>query len=438
MKIDRILPGYAAIDIGQETVFVACHGVEQARPFGTFSADFEALATYLKEHHIRQVAMEATGVYWIPLHDLLQARGFEVIMFNGAAARNMPGRKSDVADCQWHAMLHSHGLLVPGFIPPAEIRELRSFYRLREDQIGLASMHIQHMQKALDLMNVRLHNVISQIHGVSGLRVIRAILEGERDPVALSALCDAQILKSKQKEVIESLRGHWQAHHLFALRQGLEGYEFCLRQAAACDRQIEALLERINAGQPPQIPTGGTKKVRHNAPQIERLHQHLLTLTQGRDATVLPGITPLGFMKLLGETGRDLGAHWRTEKHFTSWLGLAPNCHQSGKRRRRVPRKKTVAGQIFREAVMSLAKSKYLALGTAYRNLRQRRGAPIAVTAIARKLAVLYYNLMTKGLHYVEKGIAAYEEKVRQQRIKSLQKAARRMGFTLSPTVPAT
>lgn len=438
MKINRILPGYAAIDIGQESVFVACHGADQPRAFGTFTAEFETLATYLQEHRIEKVAMEATGVYWIPLHDLLQARGFEVIMFNGAGARNMPGRKSDVADCQWHAMLHSHGLLVPGFVPPAEIRQLRGFYRLREDQIGLAAMHIQHMQKALDLMNVRLHTVISQIHGVSGLRVIRAILEGERDPVTLSALCDAQILKTKRAQVIQSLEGHWQEHHLFALRQGLEGYEFCLRQAAACDAQIETLLQRINQDQPPQNPSGKTKPIRHNAPQIEGLHQHLLTMTQGRDATVLPGITPLGFLKLLGETGRDLSAHWRTEKHFTAWLGLAPNCHQSGKRRRRVPRKKTVAGQIFREAVLSLAKSKYLALGAAYRRLKQRRGAPIAVTAIARKLAVLYYHLMTKGIHYVERGIAAYEERFRQQKINSLQKAARNLGFTLTQSVPAT
>lgn len=434
MKIDRILPGYAAIDIGKEEIFIACHGADQVRGFGTFSADFEAAAAYLKEHGIQKVAMEATGVYWIPLHDLLQARGFEVTMFNGANARNMPGRKSDVADCQWHAMLHSHGLLVPGFIPPEDIRQLRCFYRLREDHIGLAAMHTQHMQRALDLMNVRLHHVISQIHGVSGLRVIRAILDGERSPQALAALCDVQILKKKREEVLKSLEGQWQEHHIFALRQGLEGYEFCLAQAAACDAKIEELLKRINQNRTPQSPRQGAKKVRHNAPQIDGLHQHLITMTQGRDATVLPGISPLGFMKLLAETGCDLGAHWITEKHFTSWAGLAPNSNQSGKRRRRVPRKKTVAGQIFREAVLSLAKSKHLALGAAYRRLKHLRGAAVAATAIARKLAVLYYNLMTKGLQYVEKGIAAYEEKYRMQRLKALQKSAAALGFELKAT----
>jgi transposase len=435
MKIDRILPGYAAIDIGQEAIFIACHGNEGAKEFGTFSADFEAAAIYLREHGITQVAMEATGVYWIPLHDLLEQRGFRVTMFNGATARNMPGRKSDVADCQWHAMLHSFGLLGPGYVPPEEIRQLRCIYRLREDHIGLGAMHIQHMQKALDFMNVRLHVVISQLHGVSGLRVIRAILGGERRPEALCELCDRQILKAKRAEVLKSLQGTWQDHHLFALRLALEGYEFCQAQAAACDRKIQQLLEKINQGQPPIEPPPGAKRARHNAPQIENLHSHLLTMTQGRDATVLPGITPLGFMKLLGETGRDLARHWPTDKHFSSWLGLAPNKHQSGRRQKRVPRKKTVAGQIFREAVLSLTKSKYLALGAAYRRLKQRKGAPIAITAIARKLATLYYNLMTKGLHYVEEGLEAYEAKYHQYRLKGLQRAARDLGLTL---VPAT
>jgi len=356
-------------------------------------------------------------------------------VFNGAHARNMPGRKSDVQDCQWHAMLHSFGLLVPCFIPTEEVRQLRCFYRLREDHIGIAASHIQHMQRALDLMNVRLHVVLSQLHGVSGLRVIRAILAGERDPEVLSALCDAQILKHKRAQVVESLRGHWQDHHLFALRQALEGYEFCQAQARACDGQIAALLERINRTQPPQKPEAGRKikTVRHNAPVIENLHGQLITMTGGRDATKLPGISPLGFMKLLGETGPDLSA-WPTEKHFTSWAGLAPGSNQSGRRRKRVRRKKTVVGQIFREAVLSIAKSKHLALGAAYRRLRKHRGAAIAVTAIARKLAELYYRLMTKGLDYVEEGIARYEERYRRQTMRYLQKTAESFGFTLTPT----
>ena len=431
--IATIHPGYGAIDIGQEKIFVACAGTAEVRSFGTCRADLEVAAAYLQERGVSKVAMEATGVYWIPIHDLLESKKLAVTVFNGAHARNMPGRKSDVQDCQWHAMLHSHGLLVPCFIPPEEVRQLRCFYRLREDHLGIAASHVQHLQRALDLMNVRLHVVISQIHGVSGMRVIRAILEGERDAEALSKLCDAQILKTKRAEVIKSLQGHWQEHHLFALRQAVEGYEFCQQQAQACDRQIAALLERINRDRPPQAPEEGRKikTVRHNAPQIEGLHRHLITMTGGRDATKLPGISPLGFMKLLGETGPDLSA-WPTEKHFTSWAGLAPGSNQSGRRRKRVARKKTVVGQIFREAVLSIAKSKHLALGAAYRRLRSHRGAPIAVTAIARKLAELYYRLMTKGLDYLEEGLQRYEEKYRQQTLRHLQKTAQTFGFTLT------
>jgi transposase len=432
--IETIHPGYGAIDIGQEKIFVACGETVEVRSFQTFSADLEVAAAYLKERGVRRVAMEATGVYWIPLHDLLQAKGLEVTVFNGAHARNMPGRKSDVQDCQWHAMLHSHGLLVSCFIPTEEIRQLRCFYRLREDHLSIAGAHIQHMQRALDLMNIRLHVVISQLHGVSGLRVIRAILEGERDPEVLSALCDAQILKRKREQVIKSLQGQWQDHHLFALRQALEAYEFCLQQVRDCDKQIEALLQRINRDLPPQTPEAGRKiKVtRHNAPEIDNLHGQLLTMCGGRDATKLPGIGPLGFMKLIGETGTDL-KKFPTEKHFSSWAGSAPGSNRSGKRAGRVRRKKTVVGQIFREAVLSIAKSKHLALGAAYRKLRARRGAAIAVTAIARKLAVLYYRLMTKGLDYVEEGIKRYEERHRERTMRFLKKTAETYGFTLTP-----
>lgn len=431
--IDRILPGYGAIDIGQEKIFVACSGAEEVRSFSTFSADLEVAAEYLVQRGISHVAMEATGVYWIPLHDLLERKGIAVTVFNGAHARNMPGRKSDVQDCQWHGMLHSHGLLVPCFIPTEEIRQLRCYYRLREDHLSIAAEHIQHMQRALDLMNVRLHVVLSQIHGVSGLRVIKAILAGERDPEALSALCAAQILKHKKAAVIKSLQGHWQEHHLFALRQALESYEFCLRQMAACDKEIEALLQQVTKDKPPQAPEPGRKikVVRHNAPRIDQLHRLLITLSGGTDATKLPGISPLGFMKLLGEIGTDL-SRWPSVKHFTSWLGLSPGRSQSGKKHKRIPRKKTVAGQIFREAVLSITKSKHLALGAAYRRLRAKKGNAVAIVAIARKLAVLYYNLFTKGLDYVEDGVQRYEEKYRQQTLRYLEKTAKAFGFVLT------
>jgi hypothetical protein len=250
----------------------------------------------------------------------------------------------------------------------------------------------------------------------------------------LSELCDGQILKTKRAEVIKSLQGHWQDHHLFTLRQALESYEFCRRQMAACDEQIEALLQRVTKDKPPQVPPPGqkVKVVRHNAPQIDQLHRLLITVTDGVDPSRLPGISPLGFMKLLGEIGTDL-SRWQSEKHFTSWLGLSPASARSGKRNKRLKRKKTVAGQIFREAVMSIAKSKHLALGSNYRRLKARKGPAIAVVAIARKLAVLYYNLFTKGLDYVEEGVKRYEERYRQQTLRYLEKSAKAFGFSLTP-----
>jgi len=431
--IDTILPGFAALDLGATKIYAATAQMP-VKSFGTFTIELRALCAWLKQNKVHSVAMEATGVYWIPVHDLLQAEGFTATLFHGAHARNLPGRKSDVSDCQWHAMLHSHGLLRACFIPPEPIRKLRSFYRLREDHLAMAGAHLAHMQRALDLMNVGLHHVLSQLHGVSGLRVIDAILAGEREPAVLAALCAAQVLNKKKAEVLKSLEGDWQEHHLFALRQALEAYRFYQGQIAACDGQIETLLRALNAERAPQAAKPGQKIkiVRHNAPAITNLHGELLTLAGGCDATLIPGISPLSWMKLTGEVGTDLSA-FADEHHFAAWAGLVPQRHQSGKRRRRQPRPKTKVGQIFREAVMSLAKSKHLALGGFYRRIKGRRGAAVAVVATARKLAVLFYRAMTRGLEYVEHGLAQYEADYRAQSERHLRKMAARLGFTLEP-----
>ena len=433
LMIDQILPGFAALDLGATKIFAAACGTP-VKTFGTFTADVHALGAWLKEHKVHSVAMEATGVYWIPVHDILSAAGLQVLVFHGAHARNLPGRKSDVSDCQWHAMLYSHGLLKGCFVLEESFRKLRSFYRLREDHLGSAATHVLHMQRALDLMNVRLHHVLSQLHGVSGLRVIDAILAGQRDPRVLAMLCDVQVLKKKKAEVIKSLEGDWQEHHLFALRQAVELYRIFQSKVADCDAQIETVLKTLNTERPPQQPKPGQKIkiVRHNAPAIDNLHGQLLTLFGGRDATVLPGISPLGWMKLAGEAGIDL-SHFKDERHFASWAALSPQQHQSGRRRRRCYRGKTLIGQIFREAAMSLAKSKHLALGAFYRRIKGRRGAAVAIVATARKLAVLYYLAMTRGLAYVERGLEQYEADYRKQCERSLRKMANRMGFTVQP-----
>jgi len=436
--IDTILSGYAAIDLGNEKLFVAVPN-GPVRSFGGFTSDLRLLAAWLKENDVHSVAMEATGVIWINPHDALEKAGFKVMLFHGNHARNLPGRKTDVQDCQWHAMLYSHGLLKPCFVPTERIRELRSFCRLRDDHLEMAGAHIQHMQRALDLLNVRVHNVISQIHGVSGLRIVEAILAGQRDPIQLAALCDRRILSKKEKEVLASLEGNWQEHHLFALKQAYEGYRFYQQQIAECDKQMEKTLQTMNAGKEP-IPRVKGRKVkvtRHNAPLVGNLYGELYTACGGHDAQLLPAIGPLSWLKLTAELGTDL-SHWSSEKHFTAWLGLSPGRSQSGKRRRRIARRKTRAGQIFREAVMSLAGSKDCVLGDFYRRIRAKRGAPVAIVATARKLAELYWRVMVKGIEYVEQGLEEYAKRMREQSERLLRKKAAKMGFSLQPIQPST
>jgi transposase len=380
--------------------------------------------------------MEATGVYWMPLYDALQQAGLQVTLFNGAHARNLPGRKSDVQDCEWHAMLHSHGLLQPCFVTPESMRPLRTYSRRREELVGQAAESIQQMQRACDEMNVRLHQVISQLHGVSGLRVIDAILEGVRDPRALLALCDLRIRRRKEKEVLASLEGTWHEHHLFELQQARASYHFCQEQIAECDRQIAAALAKLNAACPPEPLADKAKPMRHNVPQVENLYGHLLRLAGGRDAQAAAGLSAHSWLKLTAELGPDL-RHWKTEKHFTAWLGLAPAKAQSGRRCRRLRRRRTRVGQIFRECALSLAASKHCALGAFYRRLKAKRGTAVAIVAAARKLAVMYWQIMVKGVAYVEEGVAKYQARFQAQRERYLQKLATELGYTLART-PAT
>jgi len=432
-SLHRIAPGFAALDIGAEKLFVAT-AQGPVRAFASTTPEVRALCLFLQEQGVRHIALEATGVYWMPLYDALQGAGLEPLLFNGAHARNLPGRKSDVQDCEWHAMLHSHGLLQPCFVAPEALRPLRTYTRLRQSHVEQGAEHILHMQRALDQMNLRLHGVISQLQGVSGLRIIDAILAGVREPQALLALCDVRIQRRKAAAVLASLEGHWQEHHLFELRQARAAYAFCQEQIARCDAQITAALATLNAHRPPPAaPTDARqiKPMRHNAPQVPALHRQLQTLCGGHDAQLLPGLSAHSWLKLAAELGPDL-SHWRTEKHFSAWCGLAPGSAQSGKRRRRLPRRKTRVGQIFREAAMTLARTKDCALGAFYRRLRGKRGAPVAIVALARKLAVLYWRVLTKGLAYVEAGLRQYEAQQHAQQTAHLHRLAARLGYTLS------
>jgi transposase len=367
----------------------------------------------------------------------LEAAGLKVSMVNGKQTRNLPGRKTDMKDCQWGATLHAHGLLQAGFVPPAQIRRLQDYLRLRGDHLSCAAACVQHQQKALERMNVKLHDVISSLVGESGTRVIEAILAGEHDPQRLLALCDVQIRNKKAERVKESLRGTWAEEHLFALRQAVENWQHYQRQIAACDRQIEGVLRQMGgpdqpSEQPPKAKAG--KRAGVNAPQIDDLHQLLSRLCGGKDLTVLPAHTDYSLLQLIGEVGTDL-SQWPSEKHFTAWLGLAPGCKQSGKRKGSVHRKRNRAGRLFCMMARSLARSKNIALGGFFRRMMGRRGGLVATVALGRKLAALFWRVMVKGLDYAEAGLKAYEEQVLETKRRALGRLAKQLGRIVLPSL---
>ncbi len=434
-------PKAAAIDVGSEKLHVSIAG-DAPKVFGTFTGELEALRGWFQAQGVRTVAMEATGVYWLYLYEVLEAGGLGVIVVNGRHVQNVPGRKTDMADCQWLATLHAHGLLRGGFVPPADIRRLQDYQRLRSDHLIGAASQVQKMQQALERMNVKLHDVISDLTGVSGLKVVRAILKGERRPGELLALCDEQIQKKKAAAVKESLQGCWKAEQLFALRQALELWETYQQKIADCDRELGQLLEQL-AGSGPGANGSGSAPVRlapakapgKNAPAIERFQELLVRICGGRDASQIPGLSAYLVLQLISEVGTDMG-RWATEKHFVSWLGLAGGRKQSGKRKGSIKAHRNRAGRMFCAAARALAQSVDKALGGFYRRLRGRLGGLAANVALARKLALLFYRLLRYGLEYVDKGLKAYEAKVLETEARLLRKLARKQGFLLMPAAP--
>lgn len=432
-KVERIRKNAAGIDIGTEEFYVSTDG-EMIKVFKTFTYSIETLISYLKEQGTLTVAMEATGVLWVPLYDMLENAGFEVFLVNGAHARNVPGQKSDPFDCRWLQQLHTFGLLRASFIPLDHIRLLRNCIRLRNDHIQSASGYILQMQKAFELMNIKLHEVIDQLQGTSGMLIIKAILSGERNAEKLLSLCHITIRKNKKEQVLMSLKGNYKQEYLFLLQQALECYEFFQSKIKECDHQIEIYLKKITNNLP-EVESTQAKPARHNDIQIKDLHQMLVKLANGKNACQLPGISDKTFFELITETGIDLAAVWPTEKHFTSWAGLAPRKNQSGKMNRAKRRfnPKTRVGQIFRMMAFSISNSRNIALKGFYKRIKSRHGARVAMKALARKLAVLYYNFMTKGMEYVEQGIEQYEKKYKERVIKNLSKRAQEFGLVLSP-----
>jgi len=334
-------PLAALVDVGSEHMHVSVGG-NRPQVFGTVTSQLHALRDWLLAQGVRSVAMEATGVYWLPLYGVLENAGLDVRMVNGRQTRNLPGRKTDMTDSQWGATLHMHGLLHAGFVPPADIRRLQDYLRLRADHVAAAATCVQLMQKAFERMNIKLHDVISSLAGVSGLAVARAIVAGERSPEALVALCDVQIRRRKAQAVIEALRGTWADEHIFALAQALQSWDHYQKLIAECDARIATVLPPHDDTQPP-LPRS-TRRASVNAPDIAGLREILAQMCGGRDLTKLPALSSYGVLQLIGEVGTDLSA-WPTEKHFTAWTGLAPGSHDSGKRRKGVRRGRNRTGR---------------------------------------------------------------------------------------------
>lgn len=431
----KIRRNVAGIDIGAKKVFVSIEG-EEVKSFLTFTEDFELLCQYLLSKGIETVAMEATGVYWNILYELIEESGIEAWLVDGRQTKQVPGRKTDVKDCQWIQELHSHGLLNRCFVVKEDIKELRSFQRLREDHIRTASMHINHMQKALTEMNIRLKEVLSQIHGVSGIKIIKAILDGERDKYVLLNLCHTSIKNNKKEEVLKSLNGRYTKTGLFALKQAYDAYYFYQDRIAECDKETEKIIHKMSNDNSKEKQNPDVQKkrkpIRHNKPEVKDLGKHMVNIFSGKDATVISGITDYTWMQLLSEVGIDL-SRWPSEKHFTSWLGLSPGQHWSGKMKKgRKKKGNPKAGQIFRQIAQSLLNSKNLAIGVFGRRIRARKGPAIAIKAMARKVAEIYWRVMVKGIEYTELGIKYYEEKQLVYKQRTVERLAKELDIQLS------
>jgi len=433
-QLSTIHPDAAGIDIGStfHVVAVPRHRDEQpVRTFRTFSGDLHQLADWLHAVGITTVAMESTGVYWIPVFEILEARGFEVLLVNARDAKHVPGRKTDVNDAQWLQQLHQHGLLRGSFRPRDGVVRLRAYLRHRDRLIDYAASHIQHMQKALMQMNVQLHHAVADITGATGMRIIRAIVAGNHAPEQLAAYRDVRCHAS-EATIREALTGNYRPEHVFALRQALELYDFHQAKIAECDVEIEAVLRVLSEPMTPPdtpLPSARHTKKSPNEPRFDA--RPALFRLLGADLSQIHGFGPYTVLRLLAECGDDM-TKWPTVKHFTSWLSLAPANKISGGRllSSRTRRSSNRATTLLRTAAVNVGKTQ-TALGAFYRRLAARVGKAKAVTATARKLAILFYRALRFGLTYADPGAFAYEERYRQRVIHSLHRRAKSLGFTL-------
>jgi transposase len=438
--LQRVNPFAAGIDIGSCSHWVAVDpglSEQPVREFGAYTGDLQALADWLIDCGVVTVAMESTGVYWIPVFEVLRDRGLDVWLVDARATKQVAGRKSDVSDCQWIQQLHSYGLLKRAFIPEAAIATLRAYMRQRDRWVADAGRAIQHMQQALELMNVKLTEVVSDVTGATGMAIIDSILAGERDPERLSAHRHGRCRRSRE-EIARALHGSWRQEHLFALEQARDYYRYLGDRIRACDERIDAVLQALRDAdaEPPDPSALSTKRDTSPHPFGFDAKTHCFQLA-GVDLSTIDGVGVNTALTVLAEIGTDMSP-WRSERAFGAWLGLAPNLRKSGGR---VLRSKTSpnshrAATALRLAAQGVANSKS-ALGAFYRRLRARIGAPKALTATAYKIAKIIYRMLKSKRPYHDLGQAAYDERFRERRLRSLTRMAKDLGYQIIPTTEA-
>jgi transposase len=428
-------PNAAGIDIGGASHYVAVppdragRGESMVREFGPHTEDLAAIADWLGKCRIDTVALESTGVYWIPLYELLQARGYDVWLVDAKSVRHVKARKSDVLDCRWLQQLHSFGLLCRAHRPDGQVCALREMSRLRDVTIEERARHVQRMQKALTQMNVQLTNVITDITGETGLKIIRAIVDGGRDRMKLAQMKNYRIHASTG-EIAKSLEGRWSREHMFSLAHELKAYDFASEQIMRLDAEIQALLGAMSVFD--KIPVrNGNKGRRKNTLSFDG--RQALMKWCGVDLTGVPGIDVGTALKILSELGSSL-IRFATPKHFCSWLGLCPGTRISGNKRlsgasKRIPNR---VARALKMAAFGLSRS-HCAMGAYYRKLALRMGSPKAITAVAHKLARIIYAMLSGRAEFVKEDQEKHEARYRERAVKALQKRAKELGMTLSP-----
>lgn len=430
-----LYPNAAGIDIASKEHYVAVPANSDPNPvrcFGSFTEDLRAIAEWLTQCNVNTVAMEATGIYWISLFLILEEAGFEVVLVNAKHVKNVRGKKTDMSDAEWIRQLHSCGLLSASFQPDAYIRKLRTYMRYRKNLVEMSATHIRMMQKAMEQMNIKLQHVIADITGKTGQRIIEAILNGERDPQMLVTLIDGRI-KASHDDIRRSLEGLWKEEHVFELRLSFEMYHEYRRRILECDKQIKTMLFKKTKDTSESSEPVMKQIVKSNKNNLSFDAKEILQQITGTDLTEIFGINDSTAIEILSETGLDMNK-WPTEKHFTSWLNLAPNNKISGGKllSSKIPKKKNRAGQVFKMAAYAVQRSKNW-LAAFYHRIKARSGPAKAITATARKIAVIFYRMIRDKIMFNPISMENYVESFREKQLKKLKKQAKMLGLELRP-----